>query len=100
MEEGRLLSVGTLEELRARVETGMKVLLKVKGSLDERIYRRIDDMTFETDIQSEAEIPGLVRRLVEAGGEVYHVSAKLPSLEDIYFTLTAHSGPDADGRRG
>lgn len=100
MEEGRLLSVGTLEELRARVETGMKVLLKVKGSLDERIYRRIDDMTFEADIQSETEIPGLVRRLVEAGGEVYHVSAKLPSLEDIYFTLTAHSGPDADGRRG
>lgn len=90
MEEGRLLSVGTLEELRAGIESGMKVIIKAKGVSGRRAYRRLDDMTFEADIKAEDEIPGLVREIVEAGGEVYQVSAKLPSLEDIYFTLTAH----------
>lgn len=90
MEEGRLLSVGTLEELRAGIEPGMKVIIKAKGVSGRRAYRRLDDMTFEADIKAEDEIPGLVREIVEAGGEVYQVSAKLPSLEDIYFTLTAH----------
>ncbi|MDE7365887.1 MAG: ABC transporter ATP-binding protein [Lachnospiraceae bacterium] len=90
MEEGRLLSVGTLEELRADVGSGMTVMIKAKGISGGRAYRRMDDMTFEADIKDEDEIPGLVREIVEAGGEVYQVSAKLPSLEDIYFTLTAH----------
>ena len=90
MEEGRLLSVGTLEELRADVGSGMTVMIKAKGISGGRAYRRMDDITFEADIKDEDEIPGLVREIVEAGGEVYQVSAKLPSLEDIYFTLTAH----------
>ncbi len=90
MEEGRLLSVGTLEELRADVGSGMTVMIKAKGISGGRAYRRMDDMTFEADIKNEDEIPRLVREIVEAGGEVYQVSAKLPSLEDIYFTLTAH----------
>lgn len=90
MEEGRLLSVGTLEELRAGVESAMTVMIKAKGVSGGRTYRKMDDMTFETDVRGEDEIPKLVREIVEAGGEVYQVSAKLPSLEDIYFTLTAH----------
>lgn len=90
MEEGRLLSVGTLEELRAGVGSGMTVMIKAKGISGGRAYRRMDDMTFEADIKNEDEIPGLVREIVEAGGKVYQVSAKQPSLEDIYFTLTAH----------
>ena len=45
-------------------------------------------MTYEADIRDESEIPGLVRQIVKSGGEIYHVSAKFPSLEDIYFSLT------------
>ena len=47
----------------------------------------------EAEVGSEKEIPELVRRIVSAGGEIYHVSACLPSLEDIYFSLT--SGKEA-----
>ena len=43
---------------------------------------------FELQIQSEEEIPAIVRKIVEQGGDVYHISAELPSLEDIYFHLT------------
>lgn len=91
MEEGRLLSVGTLDELRSRVSTGITVTIMANGVPDRMQYRRIDDCTFEVDIKEEKEIPGLIRQLVEAGREIYHVSSKQPSLEDIYFTLTAHS---------
>ena len=35
------------------------------------------------------EIPALVRRIVEGGGQIYAVSTQYPSLEDIYFALTA-----------
>ena len=43
----------------------------------------------ETEVVSEADIPELVHRIVYGGGEIFHVSACLPSLEDIYFSLTA-----------
>lgn len=42
-----------------------------------------------TDLPSEEGIPGIVRRIVEAGGNIYRVEAERPSLEDIYFALTA-----------
>lgn len=87
MDEGRLLTVGTLDELRAGVATGITVMIKAKGISDGRTWRKINDMTFETEIKDEDEIPKLVREIVEAGGDVYHVSAKLPSLEDIYFRV-------------
>lgn len=90
MDEGRLLSAGTLDELRSKVCSGMKVTVKAKGIPNDMAYRKINDITVEADIKAEDDIPGLVRQIVEAGGEVYHVSAKLPSLEDIYFTLTAN----------
>ena len=47
----------------------------------------------ETKVSSEDEIPELVRRIVLSGGEVFHVSSGLPSLEEIYFSLT--SGKEA-----
>jgi len=32
--------------------------------------------------------PQIVRSIVTNGGELYHISASLPSLEDLYFRLT------------
>ena len=40
-------------------------------------------------IASEEEIPKILRQIVENGGELYSAETKFPSLEDIYFTLTA-----------
>ena len=39
-------------------------------------------------IRSEEEIPGIVKSIVGAGGDIYEVEVRRPSLEDIYFTLT------------
>ena len=49
---------------------------------------------YETIIRSEEEIPGIVRRIVEAGGNIYSVAAQKPSLEEIYFALTEKGKED------
>ncbi len=98
MEEGRLLAEGDLSELRAKIGSGIRVRVKASGVPAGLSFHRLEDPkldcawnapVFETVVQSEDEIPGLVQRLVEDGERVYHVSAELPSLEDIYFALTA-----------
>lgn len=97
MEEGRLLADGTLEELRARVCSGMTVKISASGiplALSGQVPQQDGPGgegipgTFRLPVQSEEDIPRLVRQFVEAGSDIYHVSAQLPSLEDIYFTLT------------
>lgn len=46
-----------------------------------------EDGRFEMQVASEEEIPGIVKRIVEMGGALYHVSARKPNLEEIYFAL-------------
>ncbi len=88
MDEGRLIAEGTLKSLCASVCPGITLKLKARNIPSHLPLRETKAMTYEADIRSEEEIPPLVRQIVEAGGEVYHVSAQLPTLEDIYFTLT------------
>ncbi|WP_288619272.1 ATP-binding cassette domain-containing protein [uncultured Eubacterium sp.] len=38
-------------------------------------------------IQEQAAIPLIVKRIVEAGGDLYHVSEQQMSLEEICFSL-------------
>ena len=96
IDEGRLLIAGTLEELRAGVNSGLQVRIRTDRMPDALAGRQEGRPGMRTDVQdiileigSEEEIPYIVSRIVESGGRVYHVSAKQPSLEDIYFALTA-----------
>lgn len=88
MDEGRLLAEGTLETLRSEICSG--ITMRIKGrNLPQRLpLLQTDALTYELPIRSEEEIPQLVRSIVGEGGEIYHISSKQPSLEDIYFTLT------------
>ena len=107
IDEGRLLTEGTLEELRAGVSSGMKLRIrtdcqpdcaagyadtgqngKSRGNVSET-KERPGVYDIELPIESEDEIPRIVSRIAASGGNIYHVSAKRPSLEDIYFSLTA-----------
>ncbi len=107
IDEGRLLSVGTLEQLRDGVGSGMKVRIRTDHlpnlpgiSLPERTENDTCGGTgktaemmkvqeFEIAVGSEEEIPDIVSQIVENGSKIYHVSASRPSLEDIYFAITA-----------
>lgn len=107
IDEGRLLVEGTLEQLRAGMGSGMKLRIRtdrlpdsIAGYTDadkneknrgeaSGSRERQGAYDIELAIKSEEEIPRIVSRIVQGGGNIYHVSAKRPSLEDIYFSLTA-----------
>ena len=92
IDEGSLLAEGTLEELRSRVSDAATLRIRSAGIapevLSELSLRQSGEGCFETDIRSEEDIPGIVRRLVEAGSNIYGIETEYPDLEDIYFSLT------------
>lgn len=83
IDEGRLFAVGTLAELKQKMNTAAELTIRGKG-----IQADASEI-FRVKIYSQEEIPGIVRRIVESGGDIYEVAVKEPSLEDIYFALTA-----------
>ena len=97
IEEVRLLAEGTLEDLRRRVLTGAVLQIHADSVPAGLPLRALGEGRYEKPIRSDVEIPGIVRRIVEGGGDIYGVSVKRPSLEDIYFALTAKG--KEDGRR-
>lgn len=46
-------------------------------------------MNLKSKYTNKKEVPDLVRKIVEAGEDIYSVNLIEPSLEDIYFALTA-----------
>ncbi len=89
LEEGTLLASGTLEELRGKILPGMTLQIRAAHMPEGLPLRETAAGQYEASIASEEEIPALVRRITEGGGDLYAVAAKKPSLEDIYFTLTS-----------
>ena len=88
IDQGHLLASGTLTELRDLVPSG--ITLEIRGDhMPACSFTKTKKDIYETSIHSEEEIPGLVRKIVEGGGNIYSVIAQKPSLEDIYFTLTS-----------
>lgn len=87
IDNGTLLASGTLQELRARVSSGITVRICADHVPPELSLQKLDVQRYETSMPEESEIPGLVAAIVNAGGNIYHVSARQPSLEEIYFTL-------------
>ena len=87
--EGRLLAEGTLEALRARVLSGAVLRIRASGVPAGLPLKKREEGWYEAGIPSDEEVPGIVRRVVEGGGDIYEVVVEKPSLEDIYFTLTA-----------
>lgn len=85
--KGSLLAMGTLEQLRTKIHSGIMIRIETNYMPDSVTYPKIEQGIFEVAVQTEKEIPSLVKQIVEQGGDIYHVSAEQPTLEDIYFTL-------------
>jgi len=84
--EGSMLAAGTLDELHSLVFSGMTAKLK-SDKYPQGLKTRQDGEYMLVDINSQDEIPPLVKQIIDAGGNVYHVSAQKHSLEEIYFAL-------------
>ena len=85
---GELLMEGSLDSLRARVLPGLTLRLRSSLVPADAEARRLEEGLYELKLASEQEIPPLICRVAEEGGEIYEVMPQKPSLEDIYFALT------------
>lgn len=93
MNQGSLLAAGTLAQLRAMVCPKIRVRVKASRMPEGLAYQKTGAQIYDITVGSEEEIPQIVRSVVGAGGDLYHVSAERMSLEEIYFSLI-------DGNRG
>lgn len=86
IDDGSLLAMGSIEKLRSMVSNGITVSMKA-----DRITKNIPSTKvgeyYEIQVQSEDEIPSIIKGIVDEGGNIYHVSARELSLEEIYFSL-------------
>ena len=85
----RYMIQDSIDELRARVFTSKSLRICASAVPDKLNFVKCGINEFETKIQDKKEIPYLVRKIVEAGEDIYSVNLIEPTLEDIYFTLTA-----------
>lgn len=96
LDEGKLLATGTLESLRQRVSQGLRVEIQANKITPELPCKLVGKDRFEFILTDEQEIPQLVRKIVQSGSDVYGVTAKQLTLEEIYFALLEEGGPAHD----
>lgn len=87
MDKGHLFATGNITELRAMVSRNRRVRVKASCLPKDMVYKEVGDHIYDVDVASEHDIPLIVKRIVEAGGDLYHVSEQQMSLEEIYFSL-------------
>ena len=88
IDEGVLLAVGPLDKLREIIFPGLTVTIKADRYPEGLNDQQDENGALEINVNCEDEIPAIVRRIIENGGNIYHVSAHKLSLEEIYFALT------------
>ena len=87
IDEGVLLAAGDIDHLRSITYSGMTVSIETDKFPTDLMTISSDGDRYEINVDSEDEIPVIVKRIVNEGGNVYHVSSRKLSLEEIYFTL-------------
>lgn len=87
IDEGTLLAMGSIEKLRDLVFSGLTVQIHTDRLPNGLAFRKMKDDLWEIDVCSKAEIPLLVKGIVDAGGNIYSVLSRRLSLEEIYFSL-------------
>lgn len=87
MNKGSLFATGSIEKLRSKVSNKVKVRVKASSIPKDMEYQKAGEHIYDIDVSSEHEIPLIVKRIIEAGGDIYHVSEEQMSLEEIYFSL-------------
>ena len=87
IDDGVLLALGDIDELRALVFPGLTVSVQCDRFPDNISASRTAEGFYEFSVESNEEIPAVIKRIIDDGGKVYHVSARRLSLEEIYFAL-------------
>jgi ABC-2 type transport system ATP-binding protein len=100
MNKGRILALGSLDELSRKLWPVMWVDIKLYKAPSENVsdllktHRGVIQVTVEEEtlsiqVEKEDAIPDIIRLLVEHGESIHKVNPRDYTLEDIYFALQA-----------
>ncbi|MBI5607289.1 MAG: ABC transporter ATP-binding protein [Deltaproteobacteria bacterium] len=100
LDRGRLLATGTLAELLLQHQEAP--VLDLRGPNLHTYAEALggtwqDHDRLSLPVQSETEVPAVLRRLLGDGAEVYEARLRQWSLEDLYFAVVAKQHPAASG---
>ena len=87
MDEGSLLMLGTIDELRQSVNSDLFVTIKAENVPDNSKLEKQVNGLYTTTAEKEEEILIMVESLVKSGAKLYHIAALRMTLEEIHFAL-------------
>jgi len=96
LNNGKLLALGSLDELRRRFNPGLWVEIELLRPFGEQNTLenvrgvskiQVEDSRLRVQVEEESVIPALVNELVSQRAEIMRVSPQQVSLEEIYFKL-------------
>jgi ABC-2 type transport system ATP-binding protein len=98
LNQGRLLAVGSIQELTDRVWQVMSVEVELLHPLSSRAMERLKELEgisiesaepfhLRLKVQKKDRIPRIVREMVQEGGQIVRVSPREYTLEEIYFAI-------------
>ncbi|MBO0453435.1 ABC transporter ATP-binding protein [Candidatus Enterococcus murrayae] len=87
MDNGQLLALGSLEYLRQQTFSHYKLLVETDVMPQMLNSKKNGENTYELAFQEKAEVPQIVKAIVQQGGNISQVTPLDYSLEDIYFAL-------------
>jgi ABC-2 type transport system ATP-binding protein len=101
--QGRLLAVGTIQELTDRIWQGMSVdiefLASPPGEVEDLLrgmagitLESVDSSRITLKVQKKECIPAAVKGIVLTGGQILRVTPREYTLEEIYFTIQKKQG--------
>jgi linearmycin/streptolysin S transport system ATP-binding protein len=99
VDHGRLLALGTLEELRAMI--GERDVLRLTGTFDPASVRAVaaslenaevihaDEQSLILAVEDASRrLPAIFRSLADSGAEVQETTLNRPTLESLFIKLT------------
>jgi ABC-2 type transport system ATP-binding protein len=103
LNQGHLLALGTLDELRSQVSPGLWVAVHLLEPMENgfdslRDLPGLQELVMESGdamrarVRDERVIPELVSQLIASGARILSVQPHKASLEDIYFKLQKEVG--------
>lgn len=87
IDEGRLFAMGNLKTLRNQVQKGFNVLIHTDKMPIDVDATRMGDRVYQCNVVSKDEIPAIIKKIVDQGGNIFEVNVQALSLEEIYFSL-------------
>jgi len=98
IDDGVLLAAGDIDHLRSITYSGMTVSIETDKFPSDITPLNNEGRRYEINVDSEEEIPKLVKRIVSEGGSIFHVSFRRLSLEEIYFALLERRTSSKSGK--